>query len=141
MVIIDWSSDVCSSDLHQDAVEDQVHTEGGGAAAKAFAKVSRKSRDTPSPGSGNREQGTGEQGTGIAPGPADAVPPPADVLRGPHPAVSYVLTVQTNTGAEWGVTAEMVGEWQKTFPGIDVLASLRREIGRASCRERVLQYV
>src|SRR3546814_17123554 len=44
---------------HQDAVEDQVHTEGGGAAAKAFAKVSRKSRDTPSPGSGNREQEIG----------------------------------------------------------------------------------
>src|SRR3546814_1427803 len=75
---------------HQDAVEDQVHTEGGGAAAKAFAKVSRKSRDTPSPVHGNRERVNGDNVTGIAPATLAPAPPHAHVLRGPHPPVSSV---------------------------------------------------
>lgn len=115
--------------------ESHVNTGFSETPTDSFARVSRECRDTPSPGAGNREQGTGsrEQGEAPAPSPADAGSPPAApplVLSPVEPPLEIplpvaVVAIPTNTGDEFPIYPPMVEEFERAYPAVDVLAQLR----------------
>ncbi|NKF21554.1 hypothetical protein [Solimonas marina] len=79
-----------------------------------------------------------EQGREYAPSSADAASPPSHVELDPlefslapeePPRLEVtppVITLPTNTGADYGITAELVADWQRTYPAVDVMAALQR---------------
>src|SRR3546814_2551409 len=109
MRISDWSSDVCSSDLHRNRAGGAKGEEGGVARHRA----------------GQRDA-VGEQGDVAAGGDraaVDSVGEQVDRQAGVDRVEGDRLSRHLNETAR------------------DRIAEIDREIGRASCRERVCQYV
>ncbi len=126
-----WHNERCDAEIAKYKAKHQQQINAGQAsAAKRNQSVTNKQRTISARSTGvqptnNQEPITNNQNK-------DSSPKPAHADSGQQFRVELpqsVMTIQTNTGAEYGITAEMIEDWKKLYPAIDVEQQLRNMKG------------